>query len=347
MLSFRPVYLAVAVSVITGCAGQNPPSPSAVTPSLAGSLSAQPTAKAGGPTVYVEGQNDAHKPVIVVYGNGGATFLRTIKHGAAIAANSSGYVFIAHSPVTAYADQGKTLVQKFSVHNGPSYNVISADGLGNFYVICGHKPYKTTLCEYSLGTQGPVRQLDADEFSSIATDVSGNLYLGLSNNVTIYGPTGTTPVRTISSAAPRALAVDSQGNLFVANWSPNVSPNIVEYAAGTSTPSRTISSGVNAPDEITTDSSGNLALLNGYNGTDAPNVTVYAPGSSSPQTVITNSIDGPSSLAFDQSGNLYVVNDGASFRDPGNITVYASGSYTLLRTITKKLNEPLRIAVGP
>jgi len=308
--------------------------------------------KSGGPTVYAEGENDAHKPIVVVYGNGGSTFLRTIKQGAAIAADSSGYVYIAHNPVTVYTDQGKTLVQKFPVLNGPGSNVIAADGLGNFYVICGHKPYKTTLCEYTIGKQGPVRQLDATAFGSIATDASGNVYLGIGyNDVVIYGPSGTSPLRTISSsiAGPRLLAVDPQGNLFVANTNSATSsiPDIVVYAAGASIPSRTITDGVNSPYEIQIDSSGNLGLINGYNGTAPPNVTIYAPGSSSPLKVITNNIDGPTSLAFDQSDNLYVVNSGSSFRDPGNITVYAAASYSVTRTITKKLNDPLRVAVGP
>jgi hypothetical protein len=348
---------AAAFALFTGCTGQNVSSPSAVTPSVSSSLNVRAATKqqSGGPTVYAESRNAAGLPFVAVFSDGGASFARKIKHGAALAADSSGYVYIAHSPVTVYSDAGKTLVQKFPVMNGPSKNLIVTDGLGDFYVLCGHKPYKTTLCEYAIGKTGPVRQLNAAGFDlSIATDASGNLYFGTGyNSVVVYAPGGTSPQRTITNgvAGPESIAVDPQGNLYVgnANSTTNHIGTISVYAPGGSSPSRTISNGVTSPIAIHADSIGNLGVLNGYNGfiSTPANMTMYASGSGTPLSVITDGLDAPTSFAFDSSDNLYVSNIGATNNDPGSITVYAAGSYSLTRTITKNIEHSVSVAVGP
>jgi sugar lactone lactonase YvrE len=90
---------------------------------------------------------------------------------------------------------------------------------------------------------------------AVAVDASNNLYVannGL-NTVTVYSPKGKL-LRTISSglAGPQALAIDGSGNLYVANCNGcqtgNYGPDsITVYAPGSTTPSETITNGVNFP----------------------------------------------------------------------------------------------------
>jgi hypothetical protein len=338
---------AISLVLLTACAGQNTSGTSALTPSLGNSLNERASTKqTGGPTVYAESRNAAGLPFIAVFGNGGKTFLRKIKNGSWVAADSVGYLYNAYSPVTVYSDAGKTLVQKFPVKNGPREigygDEITADGLGNFYVGCMHKQ----LCQYQIGKQGPLREFNIAGGESVATDTSGNLYLGLGYvSVQVYALGSSTPERTITSgiAGPEAVAVDPQGDLYVANTNAgsNHIPNIVVYTPNSNSPVRTITAGVVDPVGLHTDSSGDLGVLNGSN------ITIYTPGSSSPSKVITQGIDSPVSFAFDASNNLYVANIGASINDPGSITVYSSGSYTLTRTITKNIKGSVSVAVGP
>jgi sugar lactone lactonase YvrE len=334
----------VAVALLPACAGSGTaPGPTAVTPSLSTGLNAR--AASGKPTVYAASLNAAGKPFIAVFGAGGETFSRKIKHGFAVAADSRGNAYIAHTPVTVYADAGKTLVQKFPVTNGPREldygNDIVPDGLGDFYVTCGHH----MLCEYQIGKNGPIRELPAG-FGSLATDKSGDLYQSVNGGEVVeYSPGSTSPKRTITSgiAYPEALAVDHKGNLYVGNLEggTDFTADVTVYGPNDNSPRQTISEGVTNPLMIRVDSDGNVGVLN------FTNVTMYAPGSDTPSNVITQGIANADSLAFDQSNNLYVANFGATNNDPGSITVYAAGSYSLTRTITKNIKHSISVAVGP
>ncbi|MGA8533208.1 MAG: hypothetical protein WB615_03750 [Candidatus Tumulicola sp.] len=342
---------AAAFTLFTGCAGQNISTPSAATPSVGSGLNARDAATQSGPTLYVLSRTSLQKPdssVDAVYSGGGKSLLRRIKRGNYVVTDSSGNLYVASNPIRLYTDSGKTLVEKFQNGRAPERigndGAITADGLGNFYVTCGHHE----LCEYSIGNQTPVRTLSANEIGSIATDAAGNLYLGHSyGQVYIYAPGSTTPtVITNGVYGPEALAVDAQGNLYVANANSatNHIPNIVVYAPGAKSPTRSITSGVTNPLVIHCDGKSNLFVMN---VTESPTMTVYASGTSTPKATISDGLQLPTAFAFDSSSNLYVANGGEGFTDLGSVTVYSAGNYALLRTVTKDLVNPMALGVGP
>lgn len=86
-----------------------------------------------------------------------------------------------------------------------------------------------------------------------------------------------------------------------------------------STPKATITSGLNAPEGITTDKSGNLYVAN------QNSIAIYSPGATSPSTTITTGVNVASDVAVDAGGNMYVTNNGG---DSGQqwINFYPAGS---------------------
>jgi hypothetical protein len=84
---------------------------------------------------------------------------------------------------------------------------------------------------------------------------------------------------------------------------------------------RTITSGIQGPNGMTTDESGNLYVANYVNST----VTVYAPNASTPKATISNGLSGPFDVKVDAFGNVYVANDPLSGAAPF-IQLYPSGS---------------------
>ena len=141
------------------------------------------------------------------------------------------------------------------------------------------------------------------------------------SNVTEYALPDTNdaaPKTTISNGVygPVGLAVDSSGNLFVANDS--TSSTVTEYAPPyTNPPTATISNVLGYPWGLAFDSSGTLFVTNNANST----VTEYASpfsNSSTATATISSGVSNPRGLAFDSSGHLFVANNN------GNVTEYAS-----------------------
>ncbi len=147
---------------------------------------------------------------------------------------------------------------------------------------------------------------------------------------------------------PFGVAVDSTGNIYVANSASfNGGPDTVTafppLASLTGqpnypdvTPYATISgagTGLNSPGGIAVDSGGNLYVTNdgSVNG-GADSVTVYAAGANgnaAPSATISGGatgLDVPFGVAIDSGGNLYVASDGSADGGADSVTVYPAGS---------------------
>ncbi|MGA8490065.1 MAG: hypothetical protein WB711_06565 [Terriglobales bacterium] len=129
---------------------------------------------------------------------------------------------------------------------------------------------------------------------------------------------GQASAATLPLNAPRGLAVDAHGNLYVANQNANdvlvYSPEYVQETA------KTITQGISLPTDVTFDSRNNIYVTNGGSNSVTeylPNRTQYSMGT------ITNGINNPWAIAIDPIGNVYVSNNFAtvtiySLVDPNN-----------------------------
>ncbi len=98
--------------------------------------------------------------------------------------------------------------------------------------------------------------------------------------------------------------------------------------------------GLNDPNALVFDASGNLYVANyGFNGSGTT-VSEFAPGATSPSATLIG-LSGPIALAFDASGNLYVANFGQG--NGTSVSKFAPGGTTPTATLTG-LNGPDALA---
>ena len=133
---------------------------------------------------------------------------------------------------------------------------------------------------------------------SIANNCVGGIISGITN-VPIVTASSTATFATVGTN-PNALAFDSSGNLYTANYGTNTVSKVTP--GGTVTTFATVG---NTPAALAFDSSGNLYVANQGNSTVSE---VTLGGSVTTFATVGNT---PAALAFDSSGNLYVANFGS------------------------------------
>ena len=136
---------------------------------------------------------------------------------------------------------------------------------------------------------------------------------------------GTTAANTLTALdVPQAMALDSSGDLYVANGGNN---SVSEFAANSTTLIKTLT-GLNNPDALAFDGSGDLFVANYADGSGTT-VSEFAPNSTTPTATLTG-VNGPDALAFDGSGDLFVANynkgSGTTVKEflPGHTTASAT-----------------------
>ena len=237
---------------------------------------------------------------------------------------------------------------------------VARDARGRIYVTNGTA---NTVTVYAAGANGNVPPLAViggantgfTDPNAIAIDASGKIYvlnLGTPDSIMVYPPLGTStgvlneaPIATIAGtntllASPDGIALDSSGDIYVANEN-YATGSVNVYAAGSNgnaAPIATISgtaTGLYSPAGIALDAGGNIYVANNEtvdsNGTVTfiPSITVYPAGSNgnaTPTAIITGDQTGlssPGGIAIDASRNLYVT----SFSSGTNsIDIFAAGS---------------------
>ncbi len=237
--------------------------------------------------------------------------------------------------------------------------------------------------------------------SAITLDASGKIYVANSagspdalGSVTVYSAGSSqnaTPVATIAGTStsdntgfnsPNGIALDSTGNIYVANTygGPDGAGSITIYPPGSNgnvTPLATISDNpncapcdntkLNFPSGVALDSAGNIYVVNSAGGADGNgSVTIYPALETSTGTLnespsktiagtSTSDVTGfniPSGIALDLTANIYVTNEGSLNLGSDSITVYSAGSggnVAPIATITglsTGLGVPQGIAIG-
>jgi sugar lactone lactonase YvrE len=256
-------------------------------------------------------------------GDGGAATSAELSGPSGVAVDSVGNLYI--------ADAGNNLIRKVTAATG----VIST--------VAGHGGYG-----YS-GDGGPATSGELSYPSGVAVDSSGNLYIADSYNsrirlvslatgiITTVAGNGAPsysgdggPATGAEINYPNGIAVDSSGNLYIADSFNNlirkvtVATGIISTVAGDGTFGYSGDGGpatgaeLNYPSDVAVDSSGNLYIADepnerirmvssatGIISTVAGNGSVSNVGNGGPAT--SAAFNQPTSVAVDSSGNLYIA----------------------------------------
>ena len=140
----------------------------------------------------------------------------------------------------------------------------------------------------------------------IAIDSSGNVWVANTNskNVTELSSTGATKVTHALGTWPEGIAIDTSGNVWVANVSSTNSNNVTELSPAGATIG-TYPVG-NYPSGIAIDASGNVWVAN-WGGNNITELS-FTGATLGPYAVGTN----PEGIAIDASGNVWVTNNGTN-----------------------------------
>jgi hypothetical protein len=135
---------------------------------------------------------------------------------------------------------------------------------------------------------------------------------------------------------PAGVAVDSSGNVYVADTNDNAVKEIL--AAGGYTTINTLASSFNKPNGVAVDSSGNVYVAD---TNDNAVKEILAAGGYTTVNTLGSGFNLPAGVAVDRSGNVYVA-------DAGNNAVkeiLAAGGYTRVNTLGSGFSKPNGVAV--
>ncbi len=133
---------------------------------------------------------------------------------------------------------------------------------------------------------------------------------------------------------PQQLAVDRFGTLYVCNIG---NSTVTEYARGSTSPTKTLSSGLPGPTGIAVTPNRTIYVSN--NSGSAMSIVKFLPGRDTPVTV-TQAIQFPLGLALDKGGNLFV---GA---ETAGVYEIPSGSTMAVRLKIKVPQFVIGVAIG-
>jgi hypothetical protein len=346
-MPFQAAIAAASACIIVSCSSQGLQVPSPNTASvdrvapLADALPARPAALPARGTLYVaegliaSGSSTAGR--VVAYAPGTSNVVETITAGAgdpsALAFDTTGRLFVANSSgnsVAAY-EPGKT-TPSFSFSKG----LLGPVALGihrRLYVANSANGQKSSVTAYSTstGTLQATIGKGVTYPSALSFDRTGNLYVANERTITVYAPGKTRPSRAISvavAASAQAIALDTQGYLYVAATTGSAAGVVDEYAPGSSKLVRSLNvaqvgSSGSGPvvTAVALDGSNNLYVATWtcapYSNSSSGCVffkgaiLVYAPQASTPSRVI-NGVFQPSLLAIDRRGGFYVADISSS-----------------------------------
>lgn len=198
---------------------------------------------------------------------------------------------------------------------GDVYNAINlpfalvTDAAGNLYVANDPSAVGSSACGDSITVFGPGQSAP---FATITDGVfypralalaPGVLYVANGpphgvvhlpyGSVTVYALGSGTLLRTITKGinSPYSLAIDTSGNLYVANVNGH---NVSMYAPGGLVPTRTITKGATSPRALAFSAGGDLYVANVYENT----VSIYDPGSDIPRLTIDVPYKDPASIVI-------------------------------------------------
>ena len=142
---------------------------------------------------------------------------------------------------------------------------------------------------------------------------------------------------------PDSLAVDSQGDVFVAN----MHNSTVEKFSASGTLLQTLSNGVGYPNSVAVDGQGDVFVANQsyYSNNEtlvSPDIEEFSANGILLRT-LSNGVNNPSCLAVDDQGDVFVASSDNHYMNSTVEEFSANG--TLLRTLSTGLADPSSVAV--
>jgi hypothetical protein len=136
------------------------------------------------------------------------------------------------------------------------------------------------------------------------------------NEVTIYTASSQRLVGVLTGfTQPMGECVDSTGNVYIADYA---AEQLLEYAHGGRKPIKTFSDSPYSPYTCAIDpTTGDLAVADDGNSSQAGDIAIWPPGSSQPTRYADSQILNFSAAAYDGSGNLLVCNSYSYGRQTG------------------------------
>jgi len=208
------------------------------------------------------------------------------------------------------------------------------------------------------GDNGPATSALLDSPYAVAVDSAGNLYIADAGNarvrkvsngvITTVAGGGSTfgdnaPATSVALSFPTGLALDSSGNLYIADADRvlKVTNGVIATVAGPGTTlgdnGPATAASLNLPYSVAVDSAGNLYIAdtnnerirkvtNGVITTVAGNGTYGFSGDNGPATIA--QLNSPTGIAVDSAGNIYVsdaFNQRIRILTPGTLPAVSSG----------------------
>ena len=191
----------------------------------------------------------------------------------------------------------------------------------------------------SSGTGNAVVIFAYDAFTGTGTRSGTLTVAGFTVTVTQAG-TNYSPVTALTTLVsssglgnPDGVAVDSSGNIYIADAGNNA---IKKWTASTQSLTTLVSSGLNYPGGVAVDGSGNVYIA------DSENEAIKEWNASTQQvtTLVSSGLNNPYGIAVDGSGNVYIA-------DAGNnaIKEFSPSTQTVTTLVSSGLNQPFAVAV--
>ena len=315
-------------------------------------------------TIYSAGSNGNVAPAKIIVGYDTGLFVPT-----AIAVDNDANIYVGSAGgITEYAAGSEGDASPIASINDEAAG-ISVDGEGNVYVaspevLSGGPSSVDMFNPTGDGTFAFAFSISAFNPTALALDGNANIYVAEPNqdfidfnNVDAFQEfeagsnslLNTVTAQFNSQVDPLGIAVDSEGNVYIANpfgfldnfgFGEEVG-SISIYAAGSGAsgqPTDSIEADFDqSPAGLTFDSAGLLYVTSDSLGTEIPfgvrdSITIYAPFDDEFFEIATiegsgTGLNEPSGIAVDGGGNIYVANAASDFLGTGDsITIYRQGS---------------------
>ena len=148
-----------------------------------------------------------------------------------------------------------------------------------------------------------------------------------------YVAAGTVPLVSTGLNNPEGVAVDAEGNVYIADTGDNA---VKEWNAATQTVSTLVSSGLSSPQGVAVDISGNVYIAdtgdNAIKEWNAATQTVI--------TLVSTGLSSPQGVAVDGAGNVYIADTGDNA-----IKEWNAATQTVITIVSSGLNSPEGVAV--